>query len=198
MSGRLHKSLLHAIAWAAGLLLSVPAHASEGAAESFLGIPTIGWKIINFVAFFGLLTYLLARPLQSFFASRRQAIAQALEDAARQREEAERLKAETTQRVAALESEIVALRERLRQEGEREREALVRQGETEAARLTAQIELEAQRRVAAARSQLAREAAEAAASLTRELLARELTPEDRDRIFARTLERLGAETGSKT
>jgi F-type H+-transporting ATPase subunit b len=187
----LHQVLLLAIA----LLAAMPARASEEAVQTFLGIPTLGWKIINFVAFFGLLAYLLARPLQSFFASRRHAITEELEAAARQRQEAERLKAETEQRVAALEIEIATLRQRLQEEGERERDALIRQSETEAARLAIQAQQEADRRVADARTELAREAAESAASLARELLATELTPEDRDRIFARTLERLNESRG---
>jgi F-type H+-transporting ATPase subunit b len=187
--------LLLALVGAAVLLLPAPVHASEEAAQRFLGIPTLGWKVINFAAFFGLLTYLLARPLQSFFASRRHAVSQELQEATRRLEEADRLRAETEQRVAALQSEIAALRERLLVEGARERDALTRQGEAEAQRLAAQVKLEADRRVAAARTELARETAEAAAMLARELLARELTPEDRDRIFARTLQRLSSSAG---
>ena len=160
--------------------------------------PTIGWKIVNFLLFFGLLAYLLTRPLQHFFASRREGIAKELEEAERLKVEAVRLTAETEQRVAGLEAEIAALRQRLRQEGEREREALKLQGEAEATRLSAQVQQEADRRVAAARSELAREAAETAAEIARELLAKELTQEDRDRIFSRTLARLSAPKGGQS
>ena len=96
------------------------------------------------------------------------------------------------ERIAALQSEITALRERLASDGEREKAELARAGEAEAARVLAQLDLEARaaRRRGAAR--LAGEAAEIAAEMALELLQRELTPADRDRIFKRTMERLAA------
>jgi F0F1-type ATP synthase membrane subunit b/b' len=69
---------------------------------------------------------------------------------------------------------------------------LARQGEEEAARLVAQIGQETARRVDVARRELASEAATVAAELALELLKRDLTSEDRDRIFRTTLERLTA------
>ena len=148
------------------------------------------WKVFNFVLFFGVLGWLLRKPLGQFFRGRREAIAHQLAEATRQREEAERLQREMETRIAGLETEISTLRERLRLEGERERQALEQQGEAESARLLAQLDQEASRRVAAARTLLAHEAAETAVALARELLARELDPADRDRIFRATLERL--------
>jgi F0F1-type ATP synthase membrane subunit b/b' len=71
----------------------------------------------------------------------------------------------------------------------------VKHGEGEAARILAQVEVETNRRVAAARQALASDAAQIAVELARDLLARELTPEDRDRIFRTTLERLQARQG---
>jgi F0F1-type ATP synthase membrane subunit b/b' len=65
--------------------------------------------------------------------------------------------------------------------------------EEEAARLLMQIDQEATRRVTDARVQLAREAAAIAADLARDLLEREISPEDRERIFKKTVERLRAE-----
>jgi F-type H+-transporting ATPase subunit b len=175
------------------LLFAAPAFGSEGAvASTFLGLPVWLWKTANLLAFFGLLVYLLAKPLSQFFRTRREEIARALADAARQREEAVQMKAEMEKRVAALQGEIAALRERLASDGEREKAELARAGEAEAARVLAQLDLEAQRRVVEARARLAGEAAEIAAEMALELLQRELTPADRDRIFKRTMERLSA------
>ncbi|MGD1148761.1 MAG: hypothetical protein ABR961_12525 [Thermoanaerobaculaceae bacterium] len=175
----------------AGLCVAIPAWAADEGGGAFLGLPTLFWKLANFVVFFGLLFFLLARPLSKFFQSRSAQIAAQMQEAERQRDEAEHFRIEMEKRVAALAAEIAALQERLRGEGEREREALERQGENEAARLLAQIEQEAARRVQDARRQLASEAASVAADLAMELLRRELTAEDRERIFKTTLERLG-------
>ena len=176
------------------LLLAAPALASAeaGEAANFLGFPVWLWKTANLLAFVGLLVYLLARPLSAFFHARRDQIARQLADAARQRDEAARMTAEMETRVAALQAEMAGLRDRLRGEGEREKAELERAGEAEAARLLAQLDDEARRRVQEARTQLASEAAAIAADLARELLERELTPADRERIFRRTLERLAA------
>jgi F-type H+-transporting ATPase subunit b len=183
---KLRNLVVAAVVWSAAL----PAWAAEEGGETFLGLPTWIWKSLNLLLFIGLLLYLLAKPLRHFFHTRKEAIARSLEDAARQRDEAARLSADMEQRVASLQNEIKALQERLRQEGERERDALSRQGEAEAARLLTQMEEEATRRMDEARSQLAREAAEVAAEIAWDLLEREVTAEDRERIFRTTLERL--------
>jgi F-type H+-transporting ATPase subunit b len=176
---------------AASLLAALPA-AAAGEAETagFLGVPLIVWKILNFLVFFGLLGFFLAKPMRGFLRTRREAIAHKLAEAERQKIEAARLQAETEARVAALSTEMQALRDRLAREGARERELLVKQGEGEADRILAQVEAETNRKVAAARQALATDAAQIAVELARDLLARELTPEDRDRIFRTTLERL--------
>lgn len=176
------------------LLYAIPALASpeKEAATTFLGLPVWLWKTANLLAFFGLLVYLLAKPMAQFFRTRRDEIGRQIAEAARQRDEAVRMKAEMESRVAALQGEIAALRERLKADGERERAELERQGDAEAARLLGQLDQEAQRRVAEARTQLAGEAAQIAADMAMELLERELTPADRERIFKRTLDRLSA------
>jgi F-type H+-transporting ATPase subunit b len=173
-------------------LAALPAAAAEEGGGGFLGLPPLFWKTANLVVFFGLMVYLLARPLQKFFRTRHEQVAAQMKDAALQHQEAEKLRLEMEQKVASLAAQIAELKERLAREGEREREALERQGEEEAARLVAQVEGEAARRVEAARRELASEAAAVAADLALELLERELTPEDRERIFRTTLERLGA------
>lgn len=66
------------------------------------------------------------------------------------------------------------------------------EGEREAARLLQQVDEQARRRLAQAREELAREAAMAAATAAWELLQREITPADRERIFAATLAQLEA------
>jgi F-type H+-transporting ATPase subunit b len=178
----------------AGLVVALPAWAAEEGGGAFLGLPTVFWKVANFITFFGLLFFLLARPLSKFFRTRHGQIATQLSEAEEATREAERFRSEMESRIAALAGEIAALQERLKGEGERERQALERQGEAEAARLIAQIDEEATRRVKNARRQLASEAASVAADLAVEILRRELTADDRDRIFKATLERLGERT----
>jgi F0F1-type ATP synthase membrane subunit b/b' len=183
--------LMAAVLWCAAL----PAWAAGEGSGRFLGLPPLFWSTANLLVFVGLLVYFLARPLSRFFHARREQITSQMREAAHQQQEAERLRSEMEQRVAALSGEIEALKVRLRREGERDRGALERQGEEEAARLVAQIGQEVARRVAEARQELASEAASVAADLALELLQGELTPEDRERIFRETLERLTVRAG---
>lgn len=184
---------MRAVFFAGFWLFAQAAEAGEGAAATFLGIPTVLWKIANLVVFLGGLAWLLARPLSRFFHTRGEDIARELREAERLRAEALAMQQEMTAKMAALEGEMVTLRDRLRREGEAERERLVAEGEREAAKFLQQVEDEATRRLLAARQQLAREAAQAAAAAAWEILGREITPEDRDRIFEVTLSRLSRE-----
>lgn len=190
MTGRLRAATRLALAALMVSLAALPALAATEGPTTFLGLPTALWKLLNLLAFVGLLVYLLAKPMRGFFRAREESVRRQLAEAAQQRERAAQLESEMARRVASLEGEIRALRERLRQEGERERRLLEQQGEADAARLLAQLDDEAKRRVEEARVGLAREAADVAADLAREIIEKELTPADRERIFARTLERL--------
>lgn len=176
--------------WAGALFLARGAEAAGAAPDTFLGLPTVLWRIANLLGFLALLAWFLARPLSRFFRARREEIARELHEAERLRAEAAAMQQQMQAKVAALEGEILALRERLRREGEAERERLIAEGEREAARFLRQVEEESARRLAAVRQQLAREAAEAAAAVAWELLRREVTAEDRERIFHVTLKRL--------
>jgi F-type H+-transporting ATPase subunit b len=174
-------------------LLLLAEAAAEASSPTWLGVPVLWWKLANLLLFLLGLAYLLARPLSRFFHARREEIANQLAEAEKLKAEALALQETMAARLAALEEETRALQERLRQEGEKERARLQAEGEREAAKLLRQVEEEAQRRLASAREQLAQEAAQAAAAAAWELLRREITPEDQERIFQATLARLAQE-----
>ncbi len=173
--------------------LATVAHASEAGSATWLGLPVPLWRLANLVLFLLGLAYLLARPAARFFHTRREEIARELAEAAKLREEAAAMQQAMASRLAAFEQEIKDLRERLRREGEAERARLEAEGQREAERFLRQVEDEAGRRLLAAREQLAREAAQAAATAAWELLRREVTAEDRERLFQATLARLAEE-----
>lgn len=175
-----------------GTLWLAQAEAAQGASPTWLGLPILFWKILNLLVFLGFLTWLLARPLSRFFHGRGEEVSKELVEAERQKREAVALQREVAAKMGHLQEEIRVLRERLRQEGEAERDRLAAEGEKEAARLLQQVEEETRRRLAQAREQLAREAAIAAAKAAWELLEREVTPEDQERIFEATLAQLEA------
>jgi len=192
------RAALSRVPWlVASVVLATPAFAAEEVTETFLGLPTALWKTANLLAFVGVLIYLLAKPMRAFFHTRQDAIARQLEEAVRERNEAAQMRADVERRITSLGVEIQALQERMRREGERERDMLTQQGEAEAARLMAQVDQQAARRGEEARITLASEAASIAAELAWELLQKEVTPADRERIFRETLARLQPPTGDR-
>jgi hypothetical protein len=88
---------------------ALPAWAADETSGDFLGLPPLFWKVGNLIVFFGLLVYLLVRPLSRFFRARTEQITSHMKEAAHQQQEAARLRSEMETRVAAL-GEITALR----------------------------------------------------------------------------------------
>ena len=169
--------------------LALPAAASEGG-STFLGLPTWIWKTANFVLFFALLVWLLGRPLLRFFDARREEIAQRLAEAREKLAEAERLREEILERLERMEREMAELRERAEREGAAEAERIRASAVAEAERFLAKVDEEIGRRTAETRHRLAVETAELAEELARELLDRQMTDEDRRRVFERSLDAL--------
>jgi F-type H+-transporting ATPase subunit b len=140
---------------------------------------------------FGITLFILKRyvfgPISRAVESRRARIAESLEEAERSRDEALRLLEDYQQRLAAARREADELRERGRQEGERQRtEILARAHEESERRLTdGQAQLEAQTRQAMAgiRDDVASLALLAAEKVTR----RSLSDEDHRRLIEEAL-----------
>lgn len=129
---------------------------------------TFLFELGNFLLLAALLGWLFFRPVREAIERRRAALEVEQRDAAARRAEAERLVAEARARRAELESSLSGLRERVRQEAERERASLL-----DGARDQAKCEREALETELAAlrRSQVRAQAGDAAAA-ARELVAR--------------------------
>ncbi len=156
--------------------------AAEGGAETFLGLPAVLWKTANLLLFFGLMWWILKKPLAAFFGERRAEVAKALEKAAADRRRAEALAAELAARVAQIETELADLKAAARRDAEAERAALLSQAEEEAARVLSRTAGEIESRVRHARADLTAYAGDLALGIARDLLAREVTPEDQERL----------------
>jgi len=169
---------------------SLPLAESAEHAEKVLGLPTWIWQLANLALFLAVLIYFVARPLTKAFRDRQLAVEKALADAREKRAEAARFETQIQERMARLEREVVEIRRQGAADGESARTALEGRAREEAERIRKDSEEEIARRVAAAKAELQRTAAGLMASTAREIVAREITDEDRNRLLSESLERL--------
>jgi F-type H+-transporting ATPase subunit b len=157
-----------------------------------LGIPRFVWLPLNLTVFLYLLYRFVGKPMGSYLESRREGIAEDLETARGKLAEAERLRAEVVARLDAVEHEVAAMKEKARRDGEAEIEQIAEQTRRDEERFLRRVSEEIARRQAETRATLARDTAELTAQLTRELLSKEMTEADRDRVMDRSLAALKA------
>ncbi len=120
------------------IILPVVVYASsEGGVE-----PHMGWRVINFILFVGVLYYFLRKPAAEFFRSRKEGIKKELEEAKRLQEEAEKLFEETKKKLEALEDEIKNILDTFESMAENEKQQILKEVENVIKRITASIEEE--------------------------------------------------------
>ena len=165
---------------------------SEEAEEAakFLGLPLWIWQTLNLVLFVAVLLYFIAKPLAAAFRQRQLDIEARRKEAEKQRDAVERLAADIRARTAQIERGIEEIRAQGRADGEEARRSLAERADAEAERIRQESAEEIERRLAAARAELGRAAADLTASAASEILAREITPEDRERLLAESVSQL--------
>ncbi|MFZ0640919.1 MAG: ATP synthase F0 subunit B [Candidatus Acidiferrales bacterium] len=115
---------------------------------------TTGWiyRWINFLIFVGALVWVFAKKTPAYFRGRRKAIADAIAESARAREEAERQERAAEQKMASLDSEVADLRAHAKQESGAEAQRIRALAQEEAKRIdqAGQMEIRAAERAAQA------------------------------------------------
>ena len=166
-------------------------HETEHKEKTYFGIPESILKAANLILFAAVLVYLLGGPIKKAFAERGGHIKSQLVEASERRKKADNFAADIDQRLRALEAEVSSILERAREDGERQKRELIAAGETEAQKILATARNEVDARLKLARKELTDYAGELASGRAREILQRELTDEDRKRLFLESVEELG-------
>ena len=161
------------------------------------GVPDYIWLSLNLTLFLYILQRFIGRPMGAFLETRREGIAEELQHARRQLEEADRLQAEVSKRLADLESEVAEMKERAVADGAAEVAKISEQTSIEEERFLRRVDEEISRREAETRERLAHDTAELTAQLARDLLENEMTDEDRRRVFERSLEAMTTMKGKE-
>lgn len=173
-------------------LLTIPAHAAEGAgsnpADSAAGMI---FRWLNFALVFGGIAYLIAKHGGAFFSANARAISASIREGTSAKEEADRQLRDVDAKIARLDREIADLREAARRDSDSEAERLNASGlaEIEKIQHAARAELSAAER--AARQELRVLAASLAVERASQLISSRMDKDIRAKLFAAFLEDLG-------
>lgn len=167
---------------------------------NFFGIPQSALPVLfaaNLTLFLWLLARFVGKPISSFLDARREGIGQELEQARSKLAEAESLRDEVNRRLAEVEREVAEMKARAERDGATEAEQIAAQTAADEERFLRRVDEEIRRRSAEARDKLAHETAELTARLTKELLAKEITGDDRRRILDASVSAMRSTTGKE-
>lgn len=147
------------------------------------GIPMWILKLVNMLLFFGLLVWLIRKPIGKALAERRANINAQLAEAEARRAKADQLASDIDARLKQIETEVAGIMDRAREEGEKQKRDLVAAAEEEAQRILASARSEADVRLKAAKQELTAYAKELATARAQQLIAANVTDADRKRLF---------------
>lgn len=159
-------------------------------ASAFLGVPLWIWQILNLVLFLAVLIFFVAKPMAAAFRKRQLEIEERLKEAEKQRAAVERLSSELRERTQRIEREIEEIRKQGRLDGEEARAALSTRAGEEAERVRKDAAEEIERHLNAAKAQLRQTAADLTAATATDILAKEITAEDRQRLLTESVVRM--------
>jgi F-type H+-transporting ATPase subunit b len=151
-----------------------------------------GWEWANFVVLAGGLGYLAVKMGGPYFAARSQEIRKGIADAEKLKAEADQRVAAVNAKMASLDAEIQSIRETIRAEGARERERLQREGAAGLARIAAHVEQEVESMSKAARNALRKYSAELALKLAEQKIRSRMTPDVQDELARSFVQQLAS------
>lgn len=171
-----------------------PTEASGGHAEApktYFGIP--GWvlKVLNLIAFWGVLFYLIGKPVRKTLAARRESIRTAAVEATARRQKADQLASDIQARLGQIEGEVRAIHDRAAAEGERQKRELIAAAEVEAAKILQAARTEVDNRLKRARHELTELAGQLASDRAEALLRERVTEKDQHKLFEESLQQVG-------
>lgn len=141
----------------------------------------------NLTLFLFLLNKFVGQPITETLKTRGDDVKANLAEARDKLTEADKLRAEVSERLAKVEAEVVEMQERAEALGKSEAEKIDAQAREDEARFMHRVDDQIARRQAETRQQLAKDTAALTAQLTKELLAKTMTDEDQQRVLTQSL-----------
>jgi F0F1-type ATP synthase membrane subunit b/b' len=167
------------------------AHAAEEAGAERGSWLLLGFFVINFILFVGVLVYFAGPVARKFFADRAVTIRTALSRAASAFAEAQDLANKAAARAAALEADLKQLADELENETALQVGRVAELAKSTAERIHRDAEMSSSALAEAARRRMRAQLAESAATLARDLIAGDFQPNDQGRLLDGFMDKLG-------
>jgi len=148
------------------------------------------WRVINFAVLLWILIKFTGKPVKNYFANRREALLQGINEAREAKEAAERLYREYQEKLAGLEAEVKGLESRIRAEAEAEKQRILSEAEQFVEKVKQQAEQMANQEVIMAKRQLKEEAAKLAIEAAQKMIKENISAADRDKMVENYLEKV--------
>jgi F-type H+-transporting ATPase subunit b len=174
------------------VLLSTAALAAGGGADRSADLWDLLYRWINFTLLVIILVVVLKKvPIKEYFASRIEGIKKELEDLKKQREASEGKARDLESKLKAFEGERKQILDQCRADGLAEKERILAEARNRAKQMLEQAEVSIQYEMQTAKEKLKEEVVTLAAQRAEEIIAREMTDKDQDRLVNEFIEELG-------
>ena len=162
-----------------GLIVPSLAFASS---EGGHGDSGMTWKIINFVILAVGVYLVWTKAISGLLTRRGSEIKNAIEEARKAKDAADRNAAEYREKLSVLDRKVAEIHNELKLEGEAEKARIIAESARSAESLKAQAKIAAEQEIKKARIEIREEAARLAVQLAEEILKKELSPADQERL----------------
>lgn len=150
------------------------------------------WRVINLLVFVIVLVYIFRNKMNigKVFDDRAATIVKDLEQARRDKEEAQQKLAEVEARLSRLDQEVAGIRQEAEREGARERERISQSAVADAEKLRQTAQREIEGAMKAARTELRAFVAEHSVQMAENIIRREIRPEDNTRMLNKYIDEI--------
>ncbi len=150
------------------------------------------YRFINFALLIIILFFVIKKSgLKDSLKGRIEEIKQRLEDLSREKEEAENKYQDIEKKLRDFEEEKKEIIEQFQKEGEAEKEKIIAEANERAKQIVEQAQLTIQQEMQSAKDRLKQEVLDLAAQKAQEIIEKEITEEDQDRLVDEFIERVG-------
>lgn len=189
-----HRQLIKSVLIAGSMVLvaGTVAYAAGGGGEEHHPIDwkDFGYRMFNFIILAGFLWWLSAKKVKEFFAGRRNDIKESLNQAQAAKEEAERKYKEYVAKLEKATDEIDGIAEMIKVQGMAEKEKMIEEAKKAAVKIEEDTKARMEQEFSTARNQLRAEAAQLSIQLAEELLKRNITIQDHEKMVKEYMDKV--------
>ena len=138
------------------------------------------WKTLDFILLVGFLYWLLAEKIKTFFVGRRQEIKDSMENAAKQKTEAEKKYREYSEKIEKASQEIDGIMEMIKAQGVAEKQKIIEDADKVAQKMKEDAQARIEQEFNKASYQLRSEAVQLSVAMAEEILKKNITAQDHE------------------